>query len=146
MYHWHNGILTSDLEKTLDSFCAIPGVTRDLWTLGELDFTPGEMVTGAGGRLKTAFARIGGIVYELLEPLDDTSYHAVTLRKRGPGLHHAAYVCEDNLDEVIAAQLAAGGKIVWEALHGDEHAIYIESSDGSMVYEFINVCPFMPAE
>ena len=145
MYHWHNGILTSDIEKTIKGFCAIPGVTRDLWTLGEVYFPPQEMVAGGGGRLKTAFARIGSIVYELLEPLDDTSYHAAALRKCGPGLHHAAYVCEDKLDEVIAAQLAAGGKIVWEVRRGDtEHAVYIESEDGSMIWEFIDVCPFMP--
>ena len=146
MYHWHNGILTSDIEKTIECLCAIPGVTREQWTLMEIDFPPEKIITGTGGRLKAAFARIAGVVYELLEPLDDTSYHAITLRERGSGMHHSAYVCEDDLDEVITAQLAAGGRVVWEFRNGDEHAIYIETKDGGMVFELINRCPFMPEE
>lgn len=141
---WHMGILTPDIDQTLDTICAVPGADRSAWTLGEIAFSPDEMVTGEGGRLKTAFGRMGGVAVELLEPLDERSYHAAALKKRGPGFHHAAYVCGNELDAVIDAALAAGARIVWEARHGDEHVCYMESADGGSVFEYINVCPFMP--
>jgi len=50
------------------------------------------------------------------------------------------------MDEVIANLVAAGGRKVWEFKSGDEHACYVESADGSAVFEVINCCPFMPEE
>ena len=102
------------------------------------------MVTGDGGKLRAAFARIGGSAVELLEPLDGDSYHAKALLRNGPGFHHNAYICEDNFDKTVSEFLAMGGRIVWEMRHGDEHACYIESADGKTVVELINCCPFMP--
>jgi catechol 2,3-dioxygenase-like lactoylglutathione lyase family enzyme len=144
MTFWHTGILTPDIDRTLTTLCAIPGADRARWTVFEAEFPQSEMVTGNGGRLKIAFGRVGGVVHELIEPLDGTSYHAQTLKRRGPGYNHAAYICGDGLDAAIAACLAAGGRIVWEARHGDERACYVESSDGGSMLELINVCPFMP--
>jgi catechol 2,3-dioxygenase-like lactoylglutathione lyase family enzyme len=144
MTFWHVGILTPDIEKTLGTLCAVPGCSRDKWTVLEVDFAPSDMVAGAGGKLKIAFGRMGSIVHELIEPLDETSYHAQALRQRGPGYNHTAYVCGDGLDAVIASCVASGARIVWEARHGDEHACYVESADGGSLWELINVCPFMP--
>jgi methylmalonyl-CoA/ethylmalonyl-CoA epimerase len=56
----------------------------------------------AGFALKIAFGALGGVLIELLEPLDDRSPHAGFLAERGEGLHHLAYLVED-LDERIAA-------------------------------------------
>lgn len=142
MYFWHTGILTRDIDGTINSFCDLPGVARDNWTVMDLEFK--EPLAGAGGKLKAAFARIGGGVFELLQPLDTVSYHAVQLEKKGPGLHHVAYVCPDGMEAALDGLLRAGGRIVWEIKQGDEHACYVETSGGSMVYELINTCPFMP--
>jgi catechol 2,3-dioxygenase-like lactoylglutathione lyase family enzyme len=144
MEFWHIGILTPDIEKTLDTICAIPGVRRDTWTLGEVEFAPSEMRVGVGGRLKTAMGRVCGIVYELIQPMDKYSYHAQELKIKGPCIHHTAYVCEDNLDAAVASIKAAGGRTVWEAQHGSEHVYYLEPADGSSVWELINCCPFIP--
>ena len=144
MKFWHNGVLTSDIDKTIDFFCAIPGASRDKWTIMEIEFSQADMATGDGGKLRAAFGRVGGIVVELLQPLDDNSYHAKALKARGPGFHHNAYICEDNQDEVVNALLADGGRIVWEFKRENERAVYVESADGSAVLEIINVCPFMP--
>jgi len=145
MYFWHTGILTYDIEKTLDILCELPGTDRDKWTIFEVDFPDEEMVTGDGGRLRVAIGRIGGtggVVYELLQPMDDKSYHAKKLKERGPGVHHGAYVCEEGQKETVAALLERGGKIVWECMHGDERCCYVECN--GTVMEIINVCPFMP--
>jgi hypothetical protein len=146
MQFWHIGILTGDIEKSLDAFAAVPGVCRESWTIGEIEFPPSEMLVGSGGRLRTAMGRIGGVVYELIQPMDEGSYHAAELKKRGPCLHHAAYVCEDSQDEIVASIRDAGGRTVWEARHGSEHVFYMESADGSTVWEIINCCPFVPED
>jgi methylmalonyl-CoA/ethylmalonyl-CoA epimerase len=56
--------------------------------------------------LKIAFGALGGILLELLEPLDDNSPHAEFLAARGEGLHHMAYLVAD-FDAQLAAIRAA---------------------------------------
>ena len=146
MEFWHNGILTSDVDNTIAFLCAASGAPRDKWTVMDIDFPQSKMLCGDGGTLRVAFGRVGGVVIELLQPLDDCSYHAKALRTRGAGFHHNAYVCEDNMDEALASLLAGDGRKVWEFRDGDEHACYIEADDGSAVLELINRCPFMPDE
>lgn len=146
MEFWHTGIITADIEKTLNTLNAMPRVEHTGWLIFEMEFKPEEMLTGTGGKLKIASGRVNGIIHELIQPLDDHSYHAAVLKKRGPGFHHAAYICEKNHQEVIASCLAAGGQIVWEALHAGEHVTYVQSADGGSVWEIINVRPAMPGE
>jgi methylmalonyl-CoA/ethylmalonyl-CoA epimerase len=57
--------------------------------------------------LRIAFGALGGVLLELLEPLDDRSPHAEFLAARGEGLHHLAFLVPD-FDEQLAA--AAGGR------------------------------------
>jgi methylmalonyl-CoA/ethylmalonyl-CoA epimerase len=56
--------------------------------------------------LRVAFGALGGVLLELLEPLDDQSPHAEFLATRGEGLHHMAYLVPD-FDEQLAAVRAA---------------------------------------
>jgi methylmalonyl-CoA/ethylmalonyl-CoA epimerase len=56
--------------------------------------------------LKIAFGQLGGVLLELLEPLDDRSPHAEFLAERGEGMHHLAYVVAD-FDDQLAAMRAA---------------------------------------
>jgi hypothetical protein len=143
MKHWHVGILTPDIDGSADAICAMSGTPRENWTMLEIEFSDAEMVFGDGGKLRAAFGRAGGVVYELLQPEDDRSYHAKTMKSRGPGVHHNAYICEEDQDAVVAAMKASGAKVVWEARHGDEHTYYLEFPDRT-VWEIINCCPFMP--
>ena len=52
--------------------------------------------------LKIAFGVLGGVLIELLQPLDDRSPHAEFLATRGEGMHHLAFLVDD-----FDAQLAA---------------------------------------
>lgn len=56
--------------------------------------------------LKVAFGALGGVLLELLEPLDGNSPHAEFLATRGEGLHHMAYLVPD-FDAQLAAIRAA---------------------------------------
>ena len=144
MNFWHNGVLTPDIEKTIEFLCLASGTTTDKWTIMELEFPQADMVTGDGGKLRAAFGRVDGMVIELLQPMDDKSYHAKALKVRGPGFHHNAYICEKDQDKLIADLVASGGRIVWEMKHEEDHACYVEAAGGNIVLEIINNCPFMP--
>ncbi len=56
--------------------------------------------------LRVAFGALGGVLLELLEPLDDKSPHAEFLAANGEGLHHLAYLVLD-FDSQLAAVRAA---------------------------------------
>jgi catechol 2,3-dioxygenase-like lactoylglutathione lyase family enzyme len=56
--------------------------------------------------LRIAFGALGGVLLELLEPLDDKSPHAEFLAANGEGLHHMAYLVPD-FDAQLAAVRAA---------------------------------------
>ncbi|MCL2463364.1 MAG: VOC family protein [Defluviitaleaceae bacterium] len=144
MYFWHTGILTNDLDKTIGEFCALPGVRREQWSVMEVEFPQEKMTVGKGGKLKGAYARIYGDVYELLQPLDSISYHAAELNSKGAGPHHLAFVCPDDQDAALKSLIDNGGRVVWEFRNGGERACYVKTADGSMIFELINVCPFMP--
>ena len=146
MKFWHNGVLTPDIDKTIDFLSAASSTQKEKWTILEAEFPQSNMAVGEGGKLRIAMGKVGGIAIELLQPLDDLSYHAKALKARGPGFHHNAYVCEDNQEEVLAALLAAGGRIVWDFNREDERAFYVEADGGNAVLEIINVCPFMPED
>ena len=59
-------------------------------------------------RLRIAFGALGGVLLELLEPLDDQSPHAEFLASHGEGLHHLAFLVDD-FDEQLAAVRGVGG-------------------------------------
>ena len=144
---WHNGILTNNIEQTIAFLCAADDYPIEKWKImGEVEFSSENMHVGDGGKLRIAMGRVGDAVVELLQPLDETSYHAKVLKSRGPGFHHNAYICEDNQDEVIDRLLLQGGRIVWEFRKEGERAVYVEAADGSAVFEIINICPFMPED
>ena len=146
MKFWHNGILTADLEKTIEFLSAADRTPREKWTIMDADFQQSNMLAGDGGKLRIAFGRVGGVVTELLQPQDNTSYHVKALKARGPGYQHCAYICEDDQEEVISALIKTGGRIVWDFKNGNERACYVEAADGNSVLEIINHCPFMPGE
>jgi methylmalonyl-CoA/ethylmalonyl-CoA epimerase len=56
--------------------------------------------------LRIAFGALGGVLLELLEPLDDRSPHAEFLDANGEGMHHLAFLVAD-FDEQLAAVRAA---------------------------------------
>lgn len=59
--------------------------------------------------LKIAFGVLGGVLIELLEPLDDRSPHAAFLAERGEGMHHLAYLVKDFDDQLAAVRAGRPG-------------------------------------
>jgi methylmalonyl-CoA/ethylmalonyl-CoA epimerase len=61
--------------------------------------------------LRIAFGALGGVLLELLEPLDDRSPHAAFLAERGEGMHHLAFLVAD-FDEQLAAVRGDGELLI----------------------------------
>lgn len=102
-------------------------------TIGETSRFDGALVHGrpTSFALKIAFGVLGGVLLELLEPLDQRSPHAEFLAERGEGLHHLAFLVPD-LDDRLAAVRSAdppaellvdgtgpGNPVRWAYLEGD---------------------------
>ena len=90
----HVGIAVKSLEEALEGY-------RRLGL--KLDFT--EELPSQGVRL--AFLRSGAVRVELLESLRPDSVIARFIERRGEGLHHLAFACEDIRKEMT--RLRQGG-------------------------------------
>jgi methylmalonyl-CoA/ethylmalonyl-CoA epimerase len=89
--------------------------------------------------LKIAFGALGGVLLELLEPLDDRSPHAAFLATRGEGMHHLAFLVADFDEQLAAARgpdpaasllidgTGPGNPVRWAYLDGEaSHGTVIE--------------------
>ena len=56
---------------------------------------------------------VGGVQWELIEPLDDKSVFARFLAEKGAGVHHIA-VASTNYEELMAAEAERGNDLVLE--------------------------------
>lgn len=98
-------IVTADHEKTMQGMWRLgigpwrvhrfsPDNTRDQTYMG--DPTPFELIV--------CFADMGGVVWELMQPVAGRSIFADFLSTHGEGIHHVAYDCngipfDDRIDE-----------------------------------------------
>lgn len=108
----HIGVAVNSIDESLPFY-------RDV--LG-MEYLKTEEITDQSVRV--AFLDVGGVHVELVEPTSPDGAIAKHLEKRGPGLHHLAYVVEDcaaALEELKAKgvklidelpRVGAGGKLI----------------------------------
>jgi methylmalonyl-CoA/ethylmalonyl-CoA epimerase len=89
----HVGVVVKDIKKTaefLSSFCGIAH-----WQFWDTTVRKEELIVGEPFRLKSAQARLGPIVLELLQPVEGQTVWAEFLETKGEGLHHIAFRVSD---------------------------------------------------
>jgi methylmalonyl-CoA/ethylmalonyl-CoA epimerase len=90
-------------------------------------------------KVRVVFFQVGEVRIELLEPTAADSPIARFLEKRGPGLHHIAYVVDD-LHATLAALKAAGVQLIDAAprpgAHGMQIAFAHPRATGGVLTEF----------
>jgi methylmalonyl-CoA/ethylmalonyl-CoA epimerase len=108
---FHIGWVVRDCEAAQEELSARLGAGPFLSTGDELCFDQ-VLVRGKPVPvwLKIAFGALGGVVIELLQPLDDRSPHAEFLATRGEGMHHLAFLVTD-LDQELAAAREANPEL-----------------------------------
>lgn len=104
-------LVVADVEATARRYRQLLGVQD--WYVNDVDTLAGK---GSGfhhrgqpiaARARIAWARLGEVELELIEPLDEDSVYAQFLREQGPGLHHVMF---DGMDLLTCSrQMAAAG-------------------------------------
>jgi len=112
------GIVVSDVNKAIEGYRNLLQVNK--WNINHVD-----TVTGKGGnfhkngkpiqaKVKIAWANIGNVELELIEPQDQHSLYSDFLREQGPGIHHvmlgtADYDnCLDHMEKHNVAAIGGG--------------------------------------
>ncbi len=112
------GIVVQSAEGTAGRYMELMGVTN--WHFIEVDTEKGK---GANFRTRgepvkaramIAWAQLGNVELELIEPRDEHSVYAEFLRDRGPGIHHVMFAtgdydaCMDRMRANGVADMASG--------------------------------------
>jgi methylmalonyl-CoA/ethylmalonyl-CoA epimerase len=104
-----------------------------------LGLAAGPVEEIATQKVRVAMFEMGQVRIELLEPTAADSPIAKFLAKRGPGLHHVAYLVAD-LPATLAALKSAGVRLIDEAPRAGAHGMLIAfahpKSTGGVLTEF----------
>ena len=90
--------------------------------------------------MKVAFANVGDMQLELIEPLNDENIYAEFLREHGEGLHHIACAV-DNFDETKTALKGKGVGVLQEGVTREGMGFaYLDTQDAmsciTEIYKF----------
>jgi 4-hydroxyphenylpyruvate dioxygenase-like putative hemolysin len=97
------GLVVKNLEESMKKYWDIYGIGP--WMIYTFDPSKVKSMTVRGKpvdyAMKVGFCFVGGLQWEIIEPLDDKSIYSEFLKTKGEGLHHLAFVVE-NYNEVVA--------------------------------------------
>ena len=142
------GIVVHDAEAAAHRYAELLGVAD--WRFVEVDTVEGK---GSGfrrgdhpveTRALIAWADIGNVELELIEPRDKTSIYAEYLSEHGPGLHHVMLRtgdydrCLEQMDSKGVAILASG------ELQKTRFALLDTQADLGMIVEVATGEPLVP--
>ncbi len=90
---------------------------------------------------RIATAMVGGVQWELIEPLDDKGIYAQFLAEKGEGVHHIA-VAAANFDETLAAEAKRGNELVLSCEFSGIKVAYLGTQrDLGVILEVFNGLP-----
>jgi hypothetical protein len=137
------GIVVRDLNATLRRFVDNYGIGP--WDIYE--FNPGnakdlrEYGEPVERSWRLATTMIGGVQWELIEPLDNESVYAQFLAQKGEGVHHIA-VLAPKFDEMLAAQAKQGEDLVLSGEFSGIKVAYLDTErDLGVVVEIFSGMP-----
>ncbi len=118
------GIVVRDLDAAIRHYEEDFGIGP--WNTHQ--FTPdevkewrehGQVVKPAATRF--AAAMVGGVQWELIQPLDETSIFAKFLAEKGEGVHHIAVALED-YEGTLAAEAKRGNELMMSCELGGQYS------------------------
>ena len=97
------GIVVNDLKKSIRNYQETFGIGP--WAVTTVDTSAVSDMTYHGRashhRFKAAFAMVGPMQLELIQPLEGDNIYSDFLEGNGEGVHHLGHVRVDNIDEAI---------------------------------------------
>jgi methylmalonyl-CoA/ethylmalonyl-CoA epimerase len=141
------GIVVRDLDAAIRRYEDDYGIGP--WQVHQ--FKPGEVKewreNGQPAEPSTRFATamVGGVQWELIQPLDDKSIYAQFLAEKGEGVHHIA-VAAANYGELLAAEAKRGNELVLDCELGGQFegikVAYLDTQrDLGVILEVFNGLP-----
>ena len=107
----HVGVVVNDLQAAIKFYEALG--------IGPFVPNPSEKAIGRrirgkpveGVKMKGAWAQMGPIQFELMQPVEGQSIQKEFLERRGEGINHVSFLVED-LDQGVAEFEAKGFKVI----------------------------------
>lgn len=104
------GIVVHDLDKSMENYQNAFGIGP--WGTMNIDPSIFSDMTYHGRpaqhRFRAAFAMVGPLQLELIEPVEGDNIFSDFLKEHGEGLHHLGHLRVSNLDEAIETFEKAG--------------------------------------
>ena len=123
------GIVVKDIDKVIESWSSLFGIGP--WTFMDFGGTDAE---GRPWKVRLAFANLGRLQLELIQPVEGRMFHSEFLDTHGEGLHHLGFFVDD-LDGEVANLLARGAKVLSE---GPGSYAYLDTGGpGGVIFELI---------
>jgi methylmalonyl-CoA/ethylmalonyl-CoA epimerase len=97
------GLVVHDIDKSLDAYCEVFGVTPRPAVRITDDYEVSKAVyrgEPTRARAKLAFINMGPVQIELIEPVGESSTWKEALNAKGEGVHHIAFVVNDTAQVV----------------------------------------------
>ncbi len=139
------GIVVRDLDAALRRYVEDYGIGP--WQVSEFGAENAKDLHEYGRpverswRTRAAFTMVGQVMWELIEPLDETSVYARFLAERGEGVHHIA-VATPRFDDAVAAHAKRGKDLVLSGTFSGAKVAYLPTDrDLGVIIEIFSGTP-----
>ena len=136
------GIVVKDVDAAVRKYWEVCGIGP--WEIHTMDNANMHDTTLNGKKtefsMKVAFANVGNMQLELIEPLNDENIYSEFLREHGEGLHHIACAVDD-FDETKAVLNGKGVGVLQEGVTREGMGFaYLDTQDAmsciTEIYKF----------
>jgi methylmalonyl-CoA/ethylmalonyl-CoA epimerase len=144
------GIVVPSVDAVVKNYATLLGITD--WNINYVDTDNGKGRNfRVGGKdvavkAKIAWATIGDIELELIEPQDDTSIYAEYLRSNGPGVHHLMFATTNFVQTVNSMRSTGVETLVTGELQATEFQLFDTRQMLGTICELATGDPLVPDE
>ena len=123
----HVGYVTVDIERSIGNFQKYWGIESFVKMVPEY-FNRKYYGEPGDFRMQFAFARVGNMVYELIQVLEGKTLYGDFIQEHGEGIHHLGYEVSD-LEEWIGAYRRAGKEPIMSAERVGLKIVYFDTPE-----------------
>lgn len=123
------GIAVKDADKVIESWSSMFGIGP--WTFKDIGGTDAK---GRPWKARLAFAPMGPLTIELIQPVEGRIFQSRFLEEHGEGIHHLGFYVDD-VDKEAANLVAQGAKVL--VTDPGRFAYLASGGPGGVIFELI---------
>ncbi len=123
------GIVVKDADKVIEAWSSMFGIGP--WTFRDIG---GADAKGRSWKARLAFAYLGPLQLELIQPVEGRIFQSRFLEEHGEGIHHLGFHVDD-VDGEAARLVAEGAKVLFA--EPGRFAYMDSSGPGGVIFELI---------